>query len=35
MILFLVEAVSLQRKINQKRHKDSVEKMEEEDSSQD
>jgi hypothetical protein len=35
MILFLLEAVSLQRKINQKRYKSSVDKTEEENSSQD
>lgn len=35
MILFFVEAVSLQKKINQKRHKNGIEKKEEESSSQD
>jgi len=30
MILFFVEAVSLQKKINQKRHKDGIDKKEEE-----
>lgn len=30
MVLFFIEAVSLRRKINQKRHRDSVEKTEEE-----